>query len=128
MRRTREFGIFMLIALSVASVIAFRRGVALHWAIVPGACGVVLALVALVRPALVRPIAEAWAALGHVLGRVTTPILLVVVFVVVVLPLGLLLRLLGKDPMRLRRDASAKTYWIERERKSFEPRDFERMS
>jgi hypothetical protein len=126
--RTRDFAIFMVIAMSLGSVFAFRRGVALPLAVIPGVCGAVLGLLAIVRPAIVRPIAEAWATLGHLLGRVTTPIMLSVVFAVVVVPLGMLLRVLGKDVLKLRRDPTASTYWIERKRKTFERGDFERLS
>jgi hypothetical protein len=126
--QARDFGIFMLIALSVLSVVAFRRGVTLPAAIVPAACGALLVLVAMVRPAIVSPLAEAWADLGHVLGRVTTPIVLAVVFATVVVPLGLFMRVLGKDVLKLRRDPSASTYWVERKKRTFDPDDFERLS
>ncbi len=125
---TRDFTIFMLVALSLLTVVALRRGVTLPLAIVPGACGGVLALVAVVRPTVVRPIAQGWAWIGHVLGRVTTPIVLAVVFAVVVVPLGLLMRVFGQDLLRLRRDPSAPTYWIERKKRTFDPNDFERLS
>jgi hypothetical protein len=115
----------MLVASVIASAVALRRGVALQWALIPTACGGVLLVVGVARPALVAPLERGWSALGHLIGRVTTPALLVLVFVVIVVPLGLLLRVLGKDVLRLRRDATAGTYWIERERKAF---DFERLS
>ena len=126
--QARDFGVFMLIALSLVSVVAFRRGVTLPVAIVPAACGVLLSVFAIVRPAIVSPLAEAWADLGYLLGRVTTPIVLAIVFAAVVVPLGLFMRALGKDVLKLRRDASASTYWVERKRRTFEPADFERLS
>jgi hypothetical protein len=102
--------------------------VTLPVAIVPAACGVLLSVFAIVRPAIVSPLAEAWADPGHLLGRVTTPIVLAIVFAAVVVPLGLFMRALGKDVLKLRRDASASTYWVERKRRTFEPADFERLS
>jgi hypothetical protein len=88
----------------------------------------VLLLLSFVAPAIVRPIADGWAFIGKTIGRITTPILLVIVFVVVVTPLGLLLRLFGSDPLRLKRDPKAASYWIERTRRTFAPEDFERLS
>jgi hypothetical protein len=125
---TRDFAVFMLIALSLLSVVAVRRGVTLPLALVPGACGVVLGLLAVVRPTVVRPIAQGWAWIGHVLGRLTTPIILAVVFALVVVPLGLLMRVFGQDLLRLRRDPRAPSYWIERKKRTFDPSDFERLS
>ncbi len=124
----RNYGVFMLIAGAVLSMIAIRRHVALPFAVAPVGCGALLAVLAVAAPAIVRPLAEAWADLGHVLGRVTTPILLAIVFALVVVPLGLLMRVLGNDILKLRRDPKASTYWIERKRRTFEPGDFERLS
>jgi len=127
-KQAREFGFVMFAALALVSVAALRRGVAIPLGLVPGAVGVMLALLSLALPRVVHPLASAWAVLGHLLGRITTPIVLVFVFVLVVVPLGLVLRLLGKDVFRRERDAKATTYWVERTRRTFEPADFERLS
>ncbi len=47
------------------------------------------------------------AAIGHVMGR----ILLTLFFVLALTPMALVFRVLGKDPLSLRWDKSAKTYW-----------------
>ena len=126
-RRSQEFGIVMGVALAALAFWLWRR------ALVPGAfvaigVGASLAVLSFVAPALVRPLADGWAFIGKTVGRITTPILLTVVFVVVVTPLGLLLRLFGSDPLRLKRDPKAPTYWIERKHRTFRPEDFERLS
>ena len=56
-----------------------------------------------------------WTKLGHLLGRVVRPLALGIVFYGVMTPLGSLMRLAGKDPLRLKRDSSAASYWIPRE-------------
>ena len=43
------------------------------------------------------------------------PVVMLVVFVATVVPIGLILRFLGKDPLRLKLDPTATTYWIDRE-------------
>jgi len=58
----------------------------------------------LIAPALVYPNSllwpyEGWMALGHVLGWINTRIILGVVFYVVVTPIGIVRRWLGRDPM-----------------------------
>ena len=120
----------MLVALCLASLSASRHGVAPTIAAIPGAVGLLLVVLAGLRPSLVRPLAAAWAVIGHALGRVTTPILLAGVFALVIVPLGLVLRLLGKDLLgeSFAATPSAASYWIERRRRTFaEPRDFERL-
>jgi len=52
-----------------------------------------------------------WLAFGDVLHRITSPVALGAVFLLVVTPTGLLRRLLGRDSLVLRRPAGAQTYW-----------------
>ena len=58
-----------------------------------------LALAGLARPNLLGPVYRGWMALGAALGWINTRLLLGLVFYGLVLPIGLLLRLLGKDPL-----------------------------
>ena len=53
-------------------------------------------------PQVFRPVAIAWFGLAHLLGAVASRVLMVVVFALVVTPIGLLRRALGKDSLRLR--------------------------
>jgi hypothetical protein len=48
------------------------------------------------------------------LHLIISPVALGSVFFLVVMPIGFAMRLFGKDPLRLRFDQDAKTYWIER--------------
>jgi hypothetical protein len=72
------------------------------------------AAVACLRPAALAPLNRAWMRLGAVLNRVTTLVVLAIVFFGVVTPTAILLRLLGKDVLGLRRDPRVPTYWTER--------------
>jgi len=51
---------------------------------------------------LITPISRAWLALGQLLNRISTTILLTLVFILVVLPTGLIRRITGADPLRLK--------------------------
>ena len=58
---------------------------------------------------------------GLLLHRVTNPLLMGLVFFLAVTPTAFIMRLMGKDPLRLRIDRSAKSYWIDREPPGPEP-------
>lgn len=64
---------------------------------------IVLCLVTLLWPLLLKPVAFLWFALADILGTVVTRCLLTGVFLLVVLPLGLLGRMMGKDVLLLKR-------------------------
>jgi hypothetical protein len=53
-----------------------------------------------------------WFRFGLLLGKILTPMIMGTLFLVAVLPVALVLRLLGKDTMRLRPDPSLQSYWL----------------
>ena len=79
------------------------------WAI---ALSVTFILVALVVPRALSPLNHVWARFGRLLHAIVSPIALGFLFYCVVTPTGLIRRSLGKDPLRLRADRSAKSYWV----------------
>lgn len=126
-REVRSFGAFALVVLSAAAWLGGRRGLGLEARVALAVLGAALAVVALVRPSLVRPVRRAWMGLGHAMGRVTTPVLLVVLYVAVFVPLRALVALAGGDPLDAKRRPSAATHWRERAKPGFERDDFERL-
>ena len=116
-RALRSFGLVVGgVFIGIAALIAWRHGWTLTpWAIGFGGVGSVLVLLGLVAPAVLRPAFRVWMGLAVVLGFVMTRVLLTLVFVLLVVPIGLALRLAGKDLLRLRLDRQADSYWLPRE-------------
>jgi len=81
------------------------------WSIAAAAA---FALLALAVPRALAPLNRAWTAFGDLLHRIVSPVALGILYYGVVTPTGLLMRLAGKDPLRLRFDPAARSYWIER--------------
>ena len=72
-------------------------------------------LTALVRPSVLSPLNRLWLKFGLLLHRVTTPLMLGVIFFLVVLPTGLLMRLMGKRPLHLGLERDRASYWVTRD-------------
>ncbi len=72
----------------------------------------VFAVLALLWTAALAPLNKLWTKLGLLLYRIVSPIVLGLLFYLTVAPIALLMRLLGKDPLRLRRDPDQASYWI----------------
>ena len=70
---------------------------------------------ALLFPKMLTPLYKVWMAFGHVLGWINARIILALVFFVVVMPIGLVMRLFGKDFLRMRKNRSG-SYWVKRDR------------
>lgn len=75
--------------------------------------GVFLVL-CLVFPRILHPVNRVWTLFGLLLSRITTPIVTTLIFVLLFVPAGIVMRLLGKDLLRLRHDSALPSYWIER--------------
>ena len=67
---------------------------------------------ALVLPATLKGVYRAWMAIGHGLGWINSRIILGIMFYLIILPTGLIMRLVGKDPMARTLDKSQNTYRV----------------
>lgn len=72
----------------------------------------VLTLWALLAPKTLRALYRGWMRLGLLISRVTTPIVLGVLFFVLIMPFGIVRRVFGSDPMARRFDADATSYRV----------------
>ena len=113
-RSERSFGLTLgILALLVAGLMLWRQR--LVWAVALGAVGALLVLLALATPALLRPLSRLWTRFGLLLHAVVTPIVMALLFYLTITPIGIVMRLLGKDLARLKFDRAAATYWIARQ-------------
>jgi hypothetical protein len=109
----RAFGLtFAVVFAALAGISAWRGGPS--WPYTLGASAV-FAVAALAVPGLLAPLNRMWLQFGLLLHKVTTPLILGLMFYLVVTPTALILRLLGKDLLHLNGDDEAASYWIERQ-------------
>ena len=78
----------------------------------PWVLAAVLATWALIAPSSLRMVYVWWMRFGHVMSRITTPLILAVVFYVVVSPVARVRALLGKDSLKRRFEPSAASYRV----------------
>ncbi len=71
-------------------------------------------LISIFQPVWLQPLNSGWIKLSILLHKMTNPIVIGVIFILAILPVGLLLRLFGKDTLRLQCRTGVKSYWIER--------------
>ena len=108
----RSFGLVVGGILTSVGIYQFFAGSGFFvWILGPG---VALVLGGIVAPRMLHPLNIAWTHLGILLGKVVTPVVMFIVFVISVVPIGLMLRLAGKDLLRLKPATRDASYWIER--------------
>jgi hypothetical protein len=110
-KQLRTFGltvgaIFCAIGLWPAVI---RGGNLRPWALITGT---LLLIPALIAPRTLRPAHRVWMTAGDALGWINTRILLGLVFYAVITPMGLIMRLLGHDPMGRNYEQGAESYRV----------------
>jgi Saxitoxin biosynthesis operon protein SxtJ len=116
----RSFGIAMAAFFALIAILPALHGPpsSIRWWAT--ALAAVFLAFALLWSEFLRPLNRLWQKLGLFLSKIASPVVLLLVFFAVVTPVGLLMRALGKDPLRLRRNASP-TYWVTRQPPGPEP-------
>jgi hypothetical protein len=108
----RNLGLTFAVVLALIGALRLYRGsdTGLYWL----AAAAAFLACAYLWTAPLRPLNVVWHRLGLLLFAVVSPIVMGVVFYTTVAPTGLLMRFFGKDPLRLKLDRAARSYWIER--------------
>jgi hypothetical protein len=110
-RELRSFGLTVGIAFGALAAFGAWRGRSVApatFAVIGGA----LVILALVAPSRLRAVHRGWMAVALAMSRVTTPLLMGVVYFGIVTPLGVAMRLVRRRPARRRGEAA--TFWVDR--------------
>lgn len=79
----------------------------------PWIVGVILAALGLIIPVALKPIYRIWMTIGYYLGWINTRIILTIMFYLLILPVGFIMRLFGKDPMARSMSDEQKSYRVQ---------------
>lgn len=74
-------------------------------------------ILGLINAKILTPFNKAWIKFGEVLGLVVAPLVMVAIYFIVLTPLSFLIRIVGKDLLKLKFDKKINSYWIEKEKK-----------
>ena len=108
----RTFGLVMAGALALVSLLnGWHLGRVWPWTF---AASVLLLIAALSWPSSLHPLNRLWMKLGLILHRIVNPIVMGLVFYGTIFPTALVMRARGRDLLRLKREAGARSYWIAR--------------
>ena len=75
---------------------------------------VAVGLITVSCPNLLTPFNKAWLRIGDLMGKIVSPLVLGVIFFLLISPIAIISRLLGRDELRLIKKANVSSYWIDR--------------
>ena len=113
MSSNRSFGIIFFIVFLLISVWPILKGLEIRvWALI---ISLIFLLLGLINSNFLTPLNKAWIKFGILLGNIIAPIVMGLIFFLIVTPIGLLLRIFGKDVLNLK-FSKANSYWLKREK------------
>ena len=112
-KELRQFGITFAVVLGFLSFWFLWRGRDEGYVLL--IISIVFLALGLFLPNLLKPLQKLWMTLAVLLGWLMTRVILIILFYLVVNPIGLLARLCGKDFLNKKFDSKADSYWIPRE-------------
>ena len=105
----KSFGlVFFVIFILIALWPLFKDGNIRIWSII---VSIVFLILGLLNSKILTPLNKLWMRLGIWLGLIISPIVMAIIYFGVITPIGLILKLFGKDVLNLKIDKNKKTYW-----------------
>ena len=109
----RSFGIvFFIVFVLIAIYPIINQGELRIWSLIISLFFLVLGLF---NSKILTPLNKLWFKFGLFLGKIISPIIMGIIFFVVVTPIGLIMRLLGKDILNLKLNKKENSYWIKKD-------------
>ena len=107
----RSFGLVFFVVFLIVALWPLKSGEDLRlWSLT---LSIIFLILGVLNSKLLIPLNKLWFKFGMFLGAIISPIIMGIVFFSVVTPTGIIMRLMGKDLLKLKRKKN--TYWIDRE-------------
>ena len=109
----RNFGLVFFIVFLIVSIwpLTYEEPIRIWSAII----SLVFLILGLMNSKLLTPLNKLWFKFGMILGAIVSPVVMGVVFFLVVTPIGLIMKIMGKDLLNKKYDKKKRTYWIKRD-------------
>ena len=108
----RNFGFVFFIVFLILGFWPITNGEEIRiWLV---AISLIFLILGIMKSKLLTPLNQLWFKFGMILGAIVAPIIMGAVFFLVVTPIGIVMRLMGKDLLNKKHDKKKETYWIKR--------------
>ena len=110
----RSFGITFFVVFLIVGIwpLLYSESIRI-WSII---ISLIFLFLGLIKFRYLTPLNKLWSKFGILLGSIVNPIVMGLVFFVVLTPIAIIMRLIGKDILKRKFNKSEKTYWIYREK------------
>jgi len=109
----RSFGLVFFIVFLIISLwpLTYENPIRI-WSVI---ISLIFLILGLMKSKLLTPLNILWFKFGMILGAIVAPFIMCVIFFLTVAPIGLVMKIMGKDLLNKKYDKKKKTYWIKRD-------------
>ena len=106
----KSFGIVFFLFFLIIAMYPLTNGIEIRkWSLI---ISLIFLILGLINSQILTPLNKLWFKFGIFLGKIISPLIMGIIFFFVVTPIGLLMRLLGKDILSLKYSKN-QSYWID---------------
>ena len=107
----RSFGLVFSIVFLIIAIYPLINSEGLRvWSLI---IAIIFLVLGLINSKILTPLNKLWFKFGILLGKIVSPVIMAVIFFLVVTPIGLFMRMIGRDLLNLKFNKN-KSYWIEK--------------
>ena len=111
----KSFGLLFFVVFLIIGLWPLKNGESLNFYFIT--VSVVFLILGLLNSKLLSPLNKSWIKLGEILGIIIAPIIMALVYFIILTPLSFIVRIFGKDLLRLKFFKEKESYWIKRKKK-----------
>ena len=109
----RNFGLVFFFVFLIVRIWPIISGESIRiWSV---AISLVFLILGLMNSKVLTPLNKLWFKFGIILGAIVAPVIMSIIFFLVITPIGLIMKIMGKDLLNKKYDRIKKTYWIKRD-------------
>jgi len=111
----KSFGLVFFIFFLLISIypIFFNQNIRIIFFII----SIIFLFLGLINSKILTPLNKLWMKFGYLMGKIVSPLVMTLIFYLIITPIAILLRIIGKDVLK-KHKTNSKTYWNKRETKS----------
>jgi hypothetical protein len=125
-KQIRKFGIALGGVLIIFALWNFYKQRDI-WGIILSICSMTSTFLALFFHDAIRPIYFVFMKLAFLLGWINTKIILSIIFYIIISPIGLFMKMYGRDKLEKKIDLDKKSYWNQRKNSKFDNASYEKQ-
>lgn len=123
----RKFGLFVGGIFLLIGLFMEYRHVDSEWRFVLVGVGVMLLALGAAYPRSLKYVYRVWMGIAFTIGWLVSRVLLAVIYYIVVTPIGLLMRLFGKNPIAMHFDPDAESHWVMKDDSAWSVERYKKM-